>query len=305
MDITTLSKKNKRVLILVFSLLFVLAIGGIAVAFSLNYNTFMPAAPYILDDGNSVLITTSLNENYKGYSFKFQSLNNEVVIKSKNNVLTEEDLVESDLIVGTTYKVSVRYVGETENDGTDYGGSVNWMYSVSLKSPVVTLNSAARTIDWQPVEHADYYIVHYKNGHTYQTHTTITQSYDYSAWTGGAKEVYVTAHSYANGYKTSSNSQIISFVHKQSLKEIKAQNISFNPSTCYLTVKAEEELQYLKIHINANEYIAKLPKVDKSNGYYTYNINIVTKYEDGAEIGVEPYPADEYYSFDGNTTYLS
>ena len=94
----------------------------------------------------------------------------------------------------------------------------------------------------------------------------------------------------------------MTFVHTYKLKDIK--ETSFDKDSKYLTVKTEEKIDYLTIYINGQSHVAKLTDPTRVNKLYVYKINIVTIYEEDAEIGVAPYPQNRFYSFAGNILYI-
>lgn len=302
MNWAELSKNKKAAVAVVCVFLVIMAIGGIVGAFLLNYNKFVPTTPSILDDGKSVVITTSQNENYSGYRFRFKSADEEILIDSEDNMLSENELSESKLVVGQIYEVSVCYLGDEKEISSDYSSNRVWVYSVYLQTPQLVLNQEEKIVTWQAVEYADYYYVYYKEANQYQRQRVDQTAFDYSETEGGHKEMYVTAHSSKGGYKSSLPSQTLKFTYAYQLKELVLA--TFDSSSVSLTVQAEEALEFLSIYIDENAYVVKLSNYTMSNSKYVYHINIVTIYEDGARIGVAPCPADEYSQFNGSILYL-
>ncbi|MBE7073657.1 MAG: hypothetical protein E7379_00995 [Clostridiales bacterium] len=302
MDLEVVSKNKKRIIAMVFLLLGMLAIDGIACVFMLNYNTFLPSAPIILDDGKSILITTSINENYLGYRFRFMSTDEEdVLIESAANTLTDAQLEESGLILGKTYRVSVCYMGETEAAGTGYGESVSWVYSKVLDKPEISIDEINQVISWTEVENADYYVVHYKNGSSFVSQKYYSLSFDYSSWVGGDKEFYVVAHSNNSAYRCSQVSEKLKFQHKYRMLQV--SSATFNSSNFYLSVVLQEQISYIEVDINGKSYVVKLPeyKYNYTSHLYQYEgINLKTVYKEGATIKVKPYPSNDHMSYKGD-----
>ena len=305
MDITTISKKSKIVLKLCFVLLAVLAIGGLACAFSLNYNDHMPSQPFIINDSNGVLITTSSNENYKGYCFRFTSATGEVFINSDTNTVSEEVMLENGLNVGENYVVSVCYMNSNNERGTDFSQGLSWRFMLNLDQPVLMINRAEQRITWAEVPNADSYTVFRKSGKAFQKQTTTSCYIDYSLWEGGRKEVYVVAQSNKVGYNSSGASNLLAFNHTYKLRELKAENVTFDASKKILTVKTADQLEFMAIYIDGVRSIFKLQPVTAVSGVYTYKVDLTIKYTQGSRIGVAPYPASEFYSFSGQILYLS
>ncbi|MBO5395202.1 MAG: hypothetical protein J6A28_04835 [Clostridia bacterium] len=293
-------KKKSPLLTIVFIVLGILAIGGIAGAFMLNYNTFEPAVPSILDDGENIFITTSVNENYQGYRFRFLSLTDEVVIDSKDNVISQSELEENKIAIGQTYKISACYLGETEGGSSPYSGSVTWTYTSYLQAPTLTRNSEECTVSWQAIENADYYILYYKENGALKSKETTELSFSYKTFDGGKQEFFVTACSNNRNYKQSTYSNVLSFNHVYKMKDLYSASLD----GYILTVTSVEELQYLSIYVNGQQKVAKLGSPSRSNGRYTYTINIITIYISSDRLGVAPYPGDEYSVFAGEIMYI-
>jgi len=55
-------KRSKFLYIVLTVILSTIAVVGISAAFLLNYNTYAPNSPLVLDDGQNIYISTSLNE---------------------------------------------------------------------------------------------------------------------------------------------------------------------------------------------------------------------------------------------------
>lgn len=299
MDLTTLSKKKKSIVVIAFIALGLFAIAGIVGVFVLNYNTFLPPAPSILDDGQSTIITTEYNENYVAYRFRFRStLKDDVVIDSKLNTLTDKEISASDLQLGAEYKVSVCYLGETEGDGTEYSESTTWKYTKTLQAPIIVLDEDATTIKWDSVEKAESYYVYYKNGVNYQRKEITETTFNYSTLACGENEIFVIAKASAVGYNDSKPSNKVNFVYKIKMKEL--DSATYNASTNEIVVVANETIDYLTITIDSQNYVAKLATPEVSNGKYTYKVLITSIYKEGYAIKVAPCPSNTDYVFTGN-----
>ena len=90
-------KKSTKVVYISLAVLFaVLMIGGLVLAFMLNYNLYCPEYVKIIDDGKNIYLTTSSNENYRLYRFIFtDESGKEIVIDSENNTLQSDKFFES------------------------------------------------------------------------------------------------------------------------------------------------------------------------------------------------------------------
>lgn len=294
MDISSLSKKKKNILVIVFIVLGVLAIGGIASVFILNYNTFLPSVPFIVNDGNSTIITTKANENYKGYRFKFSAQDEtQIIIESESNILTEKDLKNSELKVGGTYDVSVCYVANDEKENTDYSDSASWTYVKYLNAPVISHNEDEKVISWQAIEGAEKYCIFYREGDLDKSIDSTDTYFNYNNIVAGESEMYVVAISSKSGYKNSTSSNIVTFINK--LKLATPESVTLSTSDYKLTVKSAEELSHIKIYVDGEISIAKLSNPIQQGGKFVYTVEIRTIYRDFAQIGVSAYSPNQYY----------
>lgn len=305
MEAKSLDKKKKIIVMICFILLGLVALAGIAGAFLMNYNTFAPSKPSILDDGSNIFITTSSNENYRGYRFKFATSTKEITIDSNDNILSVEEIVEAELVVGTRYAISACYLGETEGSSSPYSDEVRWTYMQYLAAPTIQHDITNQKITWQPVENATYYTVYYKDGGELKAQETSECYFDYSDLVGGEKEVFVTAGAINFYYKKSVNSNTLSFNHIYRMKEI--ESISFNNTTKELTVVALEDIDYLTLYLGEEEgrVVKLLDPISVLSGRYTFSVNISAIYSNGQSIGVAPCPADALSTFVGEITTIN
>ena len=123
----TTQKRSKIFIIILSVILAIIAAGAIAISFMLNYNTFSPDKPVVLDDGQNIYISTTMNDNYKGYRFKFIDENDkEIIIDSKNNQISVNELLEKQIVLGKTYKVSICYLAENVGNNSEYSNAISW-----------------------------------------------------------------------------------------------------------------------------------------------------------------------------------
>lgn len=289
MEISALNKKKKLIMLIAFIVFGVLAFGGIVTAFLLNYNSLSPDAPTILDDGNGFYITTSANENYKGYRFKFSANGKNILVDCDDNILSVEKMKEKNVEVGKTYKVSVCYLGETEGSSSQFSKSINWTCSDYLDAPVIERSAIENKITWQAVENADLYIVYYNDGHEIKSATTSATFFDYSILSGGDKEIFVVATSSNEGYIHSKQSNPLSFHHVYKLRKI--TSASFNSQTKTLHFDSVDDLKFIKLSLDEGltYRIVKLGQKELSG----YSVDLSTIEESFTKITLSPYPADE------------
>ena len=293
-------KKKKLTILFSFIALGVLAICGVVGAFLINYNSHSPSAPVILDDGKNISITTNMNDNYKGYRFRFKNGEEEILIDSQQNILSLDTLLENQIQIGQTYKVSVCYLGETAGSGSEYSKQTSWTCQKYLDDVLISNDTQNQAITWEAVEDANYSTVYFNENGQISEFVTETLSFDYSSIKGGEKEVYVVASSNNANYKSGSNANTLKFTHKYRLQEI--ERASFNSGTLILSVFASEEIQFLTVTLDGVAHIVKIEGMKQED--FVYNIDMTSVYYAGARIGVAPSPADEFSVFEGEILYI-
>lgn len=296
----TTQKRSKILYIILSVILALVAAAGISVAFLLNYNTYAPKAPMVLDDGQNIYITSSLNDNYKGYRFEFkENSGKEIIIDSDSNQLSCEELFENKLVLGKTYDIRVCYLAENVGNNSEYSKKISWKFQTYLETPEMSFSISSSTLNWTEVENADFYRV-YVSGQEEYFETEAT-TFDLSVLQGGEKTVSVTSHSNNENYLTAnkSNSLDISLI-----KYIKPFNyINFNQGTKVLTAKSKEEYQKINVYLNAHCYECNYFKVEKIEEDFVYTIDLNLIYSNEESIGICPTSIDEYNIYNSGITY--
>lgn len=302
---TKAAKKRSKLIIIFSVILAIIAVGGIAITFLMNYNTFSPSAPTILDDGQNVYISTTMNDNYKGYRFKFvDEDDNEIVIDSKINQIHVDDLLQKDIQLGKTYKISTCYLAENVGNNTEYSKTVTWKCQTYLDMPTVSYNAFSFMLNWNEVDGADYYRIYINDREDYIQ--TTESSYDLKLLEGGEKTIEVVGYSNNENFLTSNKSNTIKFTLNHYLQPF--NSIDFDSETKIITAiapsKYEKIVIYLddrEIEFNVNDSIISENQVEEEIEY-TYTIDITTIYNGEETIGISPCTVG-YYIYDGSPTY--
>ena len=291
---------NKKLIILISTIFLVLvAIGGLATAFVINYNGFTPQIPKVLDDGNSVYISAELNENYYGYRFKFVSEDKELILDTQDNVLSSEYLFANGVELGKTYNISICYLSKNSGNNSEYSKEVEWTCYDYLSAPIVEYNSEEKTFTWEEVENADYYRVYYNGGIDGYIETTET-SLNLNDLECGERNLTVYAYSNFDYYKSSPASQDVMITIIKYLKNF--SDLTFDYNSKIITAKSEEKYEKVTIILGSTPYEITLQNEPRmENDEYIYEINIEEIYNDEFLIGIYPQDIDKYNKYDGTS----
>ncbi len=300
------AKRSKKIiLIFVAIVLAAVAIAGLAVTFIFNYNAFSPEKPIVVDDGENIMITMSLNDNYDGYRFIFKNGKEEFIIDSEKNYLTSKEIVEKSkegkdkgVEIGKNYKVSVCYLSTNVGNNSELSDEIDWLCAIYLSSPEVSVKEGSLT--WQTVEYADSYRIYY--GDKYKDVDKTQTSLNLQELGGGEKTISVVAKSNAEGYKTSAASKQISLKIIYNLEPF--TSIDFDKDSCIITAACTREYDKIIVAIGSIEYEVKEFKVTKDGDIFTYQINIKAKYNGESQIGIKPADIDEYNIYSGNILFV-
>lgn len=302
-----MKKINNKVLIIVLSVVVgVLALGGIVTAFILNYNVFSPEKVEIIDDGSSVYLTTTANDNYKSYRFKFvDEENNEIIIDSESNILTLPELQNNGIEIGKTYKISTCYISDNDGNNSQFSQEISWKVYTYLSAPVVTYNTEYNHLSWEEIVNADYYKVFYNSGSDYVYYQTTETSVDLQLISGGNREFYVVAYSNNDSYRQSSKSNVLEMEVVHNYKDF--LKVTIDKETKTLKIYGEELLQKIAVYIEGVSYevIDFKFEYDEQLNQYIYYVDISLIYSDTENIGASPMTIDKYNVFAGNVTYLT
>ncbi len=307
------TKKNAKTILITLALA-VIAIVGLTTAFLVNYNTYSPEKPVVLDDGSNVYISTSLNDNYAGYRFKFEGEEGEIFVDSKENVISSLLAVEKGVKLGEKYQVSTCYVSQNEGNNSQYSDKIEWTCEAYLQKTVVAYNAEECKLVWQAIDKADYYRVFFndKEGEGYlQTQQTELSLKEFE---GGEMVAYVISFSNDKNYKTSAKSNMLEFEHKHFFSPF--STLTFDKETCVLTAHNAELLDKLEITLFDADYDAEnnptaktvYPNVKfdvtKEGEAFVYKIDLTTVYNGEVMLGINPATVDTYNLYNGTTTIL-
>ena len=291
------TKRSKKIILIIIAvILAVVAIVGLSVAFIFNYNAFSPEKPIIIDDGENIMITTSLNDNYDGYRFVLRRGKDELIIDSEKNYLTSNEVVENGGEIGKTYKVSVCYLSTNVGNNSELSDEVEWLCSVYLVAPEVSVSEGNLT--WKAVENADSYRVYYGEQFIDVEETVI----NLQKLGGGEKTIFVVANSNNEGYKTSPASKQIQVQVVYNLEPF--TSIEFDKDTCIITATSTRKYDKVLVAIGSVMYEVDEFTVTNENDIFTYKINIKAKYNNETKIGIRPADIDEYNKYTGNILYV-
>ncbi len=299
-------KKVKTTLILV--IIAVVALAGLVPAFLLNYNVYSPDKPIILDDGKNVCISTSYNENFVGYRFKFAEENKEIVVDSTDNIINCRDVIAEGVKVGQQYKVSVCYLGANEGQNSEFSDEIEWTCQFYLSAPIVSYNFLSNVLTCQIDERADFYRVYYSDtsGEKYLEKPALENQVEFDFLSGGQKLMYVVAFSNNPSIKTSQKSNMLEFNLIHYFSEF--SSISFDQTSKVLTAENDELLERLEITLSDSQqekvYSNVKFNVIDSGDSYTYKIDLTTIYNGETIIGISPSDLDEFNLFNGNVKFL-
>ncbi len=310
-----MEKKKKNVKTILISLaLGVVAVAGLTTAFLVNYNTYSPEKPAVLNDGSNIFISTSLNDNYAGYRFKFEGDEETIIIDSQTNVITADDAIAEGVKLGETYQISTCYISKNEGNNSKFSQTTQWTCQAYLQKTSVGYDAEGCKLVWGQVENADYYRVYF-NGATEDGYQQIaTTELDLSTYDGGEMVAHVIAFSNNENYNPSAKSNTLEFEHKHFFKPFTI--LSFDAKTCILTAKNAGLLDKLEITLYHDDYeetsnpTAKTTyqnckfKVEKQGDEYVYKIDLTTVYEGQMKIGVNPATIDKFNLFEGEIAIL-
>lgn len=292
-------KTKKKVIIIISILLAIVAVFGIAIVFFMNYNTFSPDKPIILDDGENIYVSTSLNDNYIGYRFKFNNENKEITIDSSDNILSIDTLLENNIVVGNSYKISVCYLANNEGNNSEYSEVTEWKCKIYLTMPQLYFNFANNMLTWNEVENADYYRIYYSNVNELGYLQTEDCFYDMQDLPGKKMSISVVAFSNNQNYKTSlkSHSIEINLVHKLA----GFSQVSFDEESKILTATSTENYQKIEVYLEGVKFETNrfVVEFDETENQYNYSIDLTTIYNGEETIGIAPTNIDNYNVYVG------
>ena len=290
--------KEKLWLIVGGSVIGVAILIGILLAFLLNYNSTAPDKVQITNQ-EIQYFSVNANDNYHGYRFVFQSENDKIVVESKTNVISINDV--EGLVEGTKYQISACYLGQTEGANSDYSQPVSWVCTFILATPELEYNEETYILSWNKVGNADYYNVIVMQGSQTTTYENITEnSFDLNQVQGGKLKIYVCALS-TNAYLNQSYFAEFELDFHRVLKPFESATVS--KSNYELTIVGQQNVT--EITINIGQYVYDYCVTPTMiEGKYVYKISLASyasEIDTNAVITVKP-SADDYNIFEGQPT---
>ena len=305
-----MGEKAKKIVAIVIAIVVgLLTCGGIVTSFLLNYNTTAPNAISVFDDGEVVGLIADMNDNYKGYIFKFKKdYQDEILIENEENILTVSTMLENDIKVGGEYNVSVCYKAENSGNNSEFSEAVRWKVYDYLQAPVLSHNEENNKLEWQAVDNADYYEVCYNTKDGVKKLRIEDNYLDLQTVEGGQRSFVVISKSETENYKskTCANPLSISVLHH--LEEF--ISVTFNEETKDIQIVGKENLSKIMVYIGDTSYEQNEQFVyNANNKTYVCTFNLTAVYpilnedDEPPTIGASPISIDEYNVFDGEVTY--
>ncbi len=293
--------KNKILKIIISCVLVIVAIGGLATAFLLNYNPYVPDVVEITENDDQVQILAKANSSYKGYRFVFSIEKEEKVVESENNIITLAQCLENGVELGQTYKVKFCYLAMAKGNNSQYSKEITWRAEIGLKAPVITLNENDNSLTWTAVDNADFYTICYNQGTLKSTDVTECK-FSLSQIPVGERSFYVVAKSNKDYIRSSKASNVIEKTFVRQMQGF--SSVNFNKESKILTLKTSEDLKEIVVFVNANGYTCyKFSKNVLADDVKEYVIDISLIYEDDATVGAKPVSIDRYNVYEGGVAY--
>ena len=297
-----MKEKGEKILIIIcFTVLFTLFVGGLGLSFLVGYNPKIPDAVQIVDDGNNVYIYSEMNDNYSSCRFKFENdEDGNIYIDSKKNILTMSEMLHSGIEVGKEYRITVTFVTDDDSFNSMQSKPLDWKVYDYLATP--NIYSSGNYINWSGIENADFYEVHYNLKSDDKFITTENTFFDLQNIPGGQRDVYVIAKSNNESYKTSlkSNTLELSVVHRLASFE----NAQFDGVNKTISMTCKEKIEKMIIYIGESQHERENLTPVLTDGVYHYLVDITTIYEHSAIIGIAPMTIDQYNVYYGGILYL-
>lgn len=294
--------KNKITKIIISCVLVLSAVGGLATAFLLNYNSYVPESVEVIENDEQTFLLAKANSNYKGYRFVFSQGGKEISLESENNVISLSDCLEKGVKLGERYKVKFCYVSKTKGNNSRYSKEILWSVQVGLKTPVISYDEAENELRWEAIDNADYYVVYYNLENLSSTQVTECK-FSLSEIPVGERNFYIVAMSSKSYIRPSKSSNVVYQLVTRQMQGF--YDMTFDESNKTLTMSSTESVNKIALFVGENEYeCSKFTKIKTSN-VYTYSIDISLVYKKNERIGAKPVSLDIYNVYTGEITYAS
>lgn len=296
-----IEKKKKLVIIILSVVIGVLALGGLVYAFILNYNISSPSHVTILDDGNNIYITTSMNDNYDEYRFILKSDDKEIVINSKSNTLTVDQLIENGAVLGQTYQIRCMYLSSSNQGGdSELSKPITWRVVKYLDKPSITVEEGVVT--WQKNSEADYYII-YLDGEQYNFSFNLDKedtTFDFANLPGDNYQITLSAFSYNDYYIASPDAEPICYEYYREFQPF--AEVRYDFASKKLICLGEDELELINVSVNGTVYKYKNFTISQEEDFYVYEIDLKL-FIDILSVGASPITIDKYNLYNGEIVF--
>ena len=289
-------KKSAKVVYITLAVLFaLLLIGGLVLAFMLNYNLYCPEYVKIIDDGKNIYLTTSSNENYRLYRFIFtDESGNEIVIDSENNTLQSDKFFESGVERGKTYKIQSQYISENAGNNSAKSEIITWTAFSYLGQTQGIYDSENQILSWQKVENASGYNLILQGVYNSYTIFVEENEFDFNGVLGDSYQARIFPVSNSNAYQSpievDSNAyqspievDSFAFIYNKTLSDF--TELSFDRENKILKCQNVDLISSATVSVNGTSYSTSNFEVEEENGVYIYSISL-SIFNDFSRIGI-------------------
>ncbi len=265
--------------------------------FILNFNKTYPDAVRFIDNNGHIYCSAEANDSFYGYRFKFDD-GEKVYTFDHDDSLLEVNNLEG-IKVGTTYKVTVCYLGEFEGGNSEDSKPVTWQAYTYLDTPVLSIENDK--ISWNAVTGADYYYVYYSS--TSLDYIKVANpEISFSKLPAGVIDISVVAKSDYSYLKTCRLPAKTRVTVRKELKSFTSVSLS---TQNYLTITGTELVDRIEILISGQVYYSSDFTVTSTSGGYTFKVDISAVRGTSSDIGVRPSSTNNYIFYNGDYIYVS
>lgn len=278
-------KKSAKVVYITLAVLFaLLLIGGLVLAFMLNYNLYCPEYVKIIDDGKNIYLTTSSNENYRLYRFIFtDESGKEIVIDSENNTLQSDKFFESGVELGKTYKIQSQYISENAGNNSAKSESITWTAFSYLGQTQGIYDSERQILSWQDVENASGYNLVLQGIYNSYTIFVEENEFDFNGVLGDSYQARIFPISNSNAYQSPIEVDSFTFIYNKTLSDF--TDLSFDRENKILECQNVDLISNVSVSVNGTSYSTSNFEVEEENGVYIYSISL-SIFNDFSRIGI-------------------
>ncbi len=292
-------KKSAKVVYITLAVLFaLLLIGGLVLAFLLNYNLYCPEYIKIIDDGKNIYLTTSSNENYRSYRFIFtDESGKEIVIDSENNTLQSDKFFESGVERGKTYKIQSQYISENTGNNSAKSESITWTAFSYLGQTQGIYDSENQILSWQKVENASGYNLILQGVYNSYTLFVEENEFDFNGILGDSYQARIFPVSNSNAYQSPIEVDSFAFIYNKTLSDF--TELSFDSENKILECQNVDLISSATVSVNGTSYSTSNFEVEEENGVYIYSISL-SIFNDFSIIGIR---AEGTNQFNNSSSY--